>query len=93
MKSDFALIGWAKSEGLFERIDRKSEFGNPFVIPDDGDRETVCASYEIYWARKFGLHKKVEALRGKVLGCWCYPLACHGDLLTQTLEGLIEDDI
>jgi hypothetical protein len=22
-------------------------------------------------------------LKGRVLGCWCAPLACHGDVLAQ----------
>ena len=25
-------------------------------------------------------------LRGKVLGCWCKPEACHGDVLLELIE-------
>lgn len=28
----------------------------------------------------------IEALRGKNLGCWCKPEACHGDVLIELLE-------
>ena len=29
----------------------------------------------------------LEPLRGKVLGCYCKPLACHGDVIVELLEG------
>jgi hypothetical protein len=25
-------------------------------------------------------------LKGKVLGCWCKPMPCHGDILLQLLK-------
>jgi hypothetical protein len=28
-----------------------------------------------------------EEFRGKVLGCWCKPEACHGDVLIELIEG------
>jgi len=79
--SDRALLHWAKTTGRFTRIDRNSDWGNPFEMPDDGDRDTVCDSYEIFFPRKFGLHNRLDELRGKVLGCWCYPQRCHGNYL------------
>lgn len=81
------LIQWATDAFLFERIDRRTEWGNPFEMPGDGDRETVIRSYsEGYWPRKFGLHDRVAELRGKALGCWCAPEPCHGDLLKEKAE-------
>lgn len=87
---DRALLHWARSTGRFTRIDRNSDWGNPFEIPDDGDRDTVCDSYEIFFPRKFSLHNRLDELRGKVLGCWCYPQRCHGDYLAQKIEGFAE---
>ena len=29
------------------------------------------------------LMNKIHELKGKVLGCWCAPLPCHGDTLTD----------
>lgn len=76
------LITWADDAGLYVRIDRRTEWGNPFEIPDDGDRETVVASYrDHYLPHKPGLLSKLDGLRGKVLACWCAPEACHGDVL------------
>jgi hypothetical protein len=85
--SDRALLHWAKVTGRFARIDRNSDWGNPFEMPADGDRDTVCDSYEIFFRRKFSLHDPLEQLNGKVLGCWCYPKRCHGDYLIKILAG------
>jgi len=85
-ETDRALLAWARSTGKFARIDRNSDWGNPYEMPDDGDRDTVCDSYEIFFPRKFSLHDRLDELRGKVLGCWCYPQRCHGDYLAAKLE-------
>ena len=90
--SDRALLYWAKSTNRFTRIDRSSDWGNPFEMPDDGDRDTVCDSYEIFFPRKFSLHNRIDELRGKVLGCWCYPQRCHGDYLAAKAEEVSSDD-
>ncbi len=79
------LIGWAMNAGVYERIDRNSKWGNPFVLNDDGDRATVIAAY----AEHYLPHKpsRVPAeLKGKILGCWCHPEACHGDVLAREAE-------
>lgn len=83
---DEYLLRWARSTDRFVRIDRQSDWGNPFEIPGDGDRDTVCSSYEIFFPRKFSLHNRLGELRGKVLGCWCYPDRCHGDYLVAQAE-------
>jgi hypothetical protein len=85
-ETDRALIHWAKTTGRFARIDRNSDWGNPFEMPADGDRDTVCDSYEIFFPRKFSLQNRLDELKGKVLGCWCYPQRCHGDYLTSKIN-------
>jgi transcriptional regulator with XRE-family HTH domain len=81
------LIAWADAAGLYVRIDRKSEWGNPFELPGDGDRDTVIGNYEThYLPYKPSLVAKVDTLRGKALGCWCAPEACHGDVLKERAE-------
>jgi hypothetical protein len=91
MKTDEALIEWAKSEGLYQRIDRQTDWGNPYVLEEDGDRVEVLESYGLYLNRKWGLQGRFDELRGKVLGCWCYPDACHGNILIEQLEGVTND--
>ena len=93
MKTDVNLINWAKTEGLFIQIDRGSPFGNPFEIPGDGDRKTVCESYETYFGLKKSLHRKIKSLQGKVLGCWCYPEQCHGDYLAELANGTFTEEM
>jgi transposase-like protein len=76
------LWAWAQANGHAVRIDRRTEWGNPFEIPGDGDRATVIANYaEHYLPNKPSLLAALPELRGKVLGCWCAPLACHGHAL------------
>ena len=84
--TDRALLAWARSSNCFERIDRNTDWGNPFELGPDGDRDTVCDSYEIYLGRKYSLHDRVMGLKGKVLACWCYPQRCHGDHLIALLN-------
>jgi hypothetical protein len=48
------------------------------------NREEALAKYAEYILDRpdlIALAKSV--LRGKVLGCWCKPLACHGDVLMK----------
>jgi hypothetical protein len=82
---DARLIEWAQQRGLYERIDRQSDWGNPFVLGQDGDRERVCEAYRGYLRDKPELRRRYGELRGKVLGCWCYPERCHGDVLIEEI--------
>ena len=84
--TDRALLEWARKTDRFVRIDRNTEWGNPFEMGKDGDRDTVCDSYEIFFPRKFSLHNRLDELKGKVLGCWCYPARCHGMYLAAKVE-------
>ena len=91
--TDRALLMWARKTDRFVRIDRNTEWGNPFEMGKDGDRDTVCDSYEIFFPRKFSLHNRLDELKGKVLGCWCYPARCHGMYLVAKTEEAFGDDI
>lgn len=64
-------------------IGRPSIWGNPFVIGPDGDRDTVIAKYRDYLLSNKELLDRLPELHGKVLGCWCAPQACHGDVLAE----------
>ena len=83
MKTDLALVQWAKDNNLFARVDRATEWGNPFLLPADGDRLTVVENYQWYLDRKPSLLAKLPALKGRVLGCWCYPEMCHAEVLEE----------
>ena len=62
-------------------IGRPSRWGNPFVIGKDGTRADVIAKYQAYVQADPRLMRDLAELRGKTLGCWCKPAACHGDVL------------
>lgn len=77
-----ALIDHCENAGLLVRVDRRTPWGNPFEMPDDGDRETVIAKYRgHYLPHKPTLLAQLGTLRGKALACWCAPLPCHSDVL------------
>jgi Domain of unknown function (DUF4326) len=66
------------------RIDRKTKWGNPFVIGEDGDRSEVIAKYAAWLESKPELVAAAKReLAGKDLLCWCAPLPCHGDVLLR----------
>ena len=67
-------------------IGRPSKWGNPFNIGKDGSREEVIEKYKQWIIRQPRLLKDVKMLRGKVLGCWCAPKACHGDILAALAD-------
>lgn len=64
-------------------IGRGSEWGSPFVIGQHGDRAEVIRKYREYLLSTPELLWKVQTLRGKSLGCFCSPQACHGDVLSE----------
>ena len=68
-------------------IGRPSIWGNPYIIGRDGDRATVVAKYKEHFLGSFHLKQlATEKLKGKVLGCYCKPEACHGDVIVEFLE-------
>lgn len=81
-----------KKEAYDVYIGRPSKWGNPFVIGKDGSRDTVIGKYRLWLWKELqaGRIAKEEILKldGKVLGCWCAPLRCHGDVLINAVKYL-----
>lgn len=75
-----------KKEPFDVYIGRGGPWGNPFVIGKDGDREHVIKNFEGWFRARPGAMAKVGTLKGKVLGCWCAPKFCHGDVLARLAE-------
>ena len=67
-----------------------SNFCNPFKVGKDGTREEVIQKYETYIRSRLDkdldLVTELREMRGKRLGCWCKPEACHGDVLIKLLK-------
>lgn len=69
-------------------IGRPGPWGNPFSIGTDGTREEVVEKYAEWLLSQPDLVEKARReLNGKVLGCWCAPKLCHGDILVQIIKG------
>lgn len=63
-------------------------WGNPFEIGKHGTREEVIAQYKKYVLADPLLMSQIMTLDGKVLGCWCAPKPCHGDVLIEIIGDL-----
>jgi hypothetical protein len=72
-------------------IGRPSKWGNPFKIGKDGTRDEVIKKYWNYILAS-NLIKDLHELKGKILGCYCKPLPCHGDVLVSLIEMEAEFD-
>lgn len=80
-----------KAEGIV-LIDRRTMFGNPFRIGIHGDRDEVIDRYRKWFYGCMEVDSvfrlKVLALKEEVLGCWCVPKKCHGQIIADYLNGL-----
>lgn len=65
-------------------------FGNPFIMKEESDRQKVIDKYKLYFEDRIirdpEFKSRVEDLRGKILGCFCKPLNCHGDIIVEYLK-------
>lgn len=70
-------------------IDRTTVFGNPFLEWQWG-REGCIKRFEKYFYDRIERDPiwkaKVLELNGKVCGCHCKPLPCHGDVYCDWLN-------
>ena len=79
-------------------IDRSSKWGNPYSHKKGTMAKYVVATREeaIEKYREYILHSntidELYELKGKTLGCWCYPLQCHGDVLVDLVEKFCTGD-
>jgi hypothetical protein len=82
----FVYVGRAnRFQGL-----KASPFANPFLVSKDGtgpDREEAIAMYRAWlFAQPELVEQARRELRGKLLGCWCHPEACHADVLRDVAD-------
>ena len=88
-KSIQAYVGRRNPQVPREILGSDGHYGNPWTIGRDGNREQVIAKYRsfIYSSsdlEAIKLRKDIRKnLKGKVLGCWCSPQACHADIIAQ----------
>jgi hypothetical protein len=80
-------------------IGRPSKWGNPFSHMSNtlaqykvSTREEAVDKYEEWILQQQNLLKDLHELKGKVLGCWCKPQRCHGDVLVELCERQSNDE-
>ena len=61
-----------------------SKWKNPFSLKQF-TLETALEKYEEHIRNTPELYNNLHELEGKVLGCWCKPSQCHGDILLKLL--------
>ena len=65
-------------------IGRPGPFGNPFTIGKDGTRQEVVEKFAEWILTQDDLLATIKTeLKDKILGCWCAPELCHGDILME----------
>lgn len=63
-------------------VDRSSDWGNPFVMHGEADRDRVCDIFADYAQWRLARQPNwLDPLRGKALACWCAPKRCHAETL------------
>jgi hypothetical protein len=80
------IVVHCKKEPYDVYIGRPSKWGNPFKIGPDETREQVIEKYREYILSRPDLIASLHELKGKRLGCWCKPKACHGDVLAELAD-------
>lgn len=85
-------------------IGRPSKWGNPFTHIKDNktlakfivrNRKEAINAYREWIENGEGKHllNDLHELKNKVLGCWCHPKSCHGDVLTELVNKYCNDKI
>jgi hypothetical protein len=83
---------WTVYIGRSNRQNPKAPFGNPFILKSEKQRKEVIADFSAYFYKRLDTDpdflQQVLLLKGKVLGCYCHPKACHGDVIADYLNSL-----
>lgn len=89
-----------KKEKYEVYIGRGSKWGNPYTHIKDrptagiyvcGTREEAISEYKHYILNNSKLMAALPELKGKILGCWCKPQSCHGDVLLELINEFYPD--
>ena len=74
-------------------IGRPSKWGNPFSHQDDtlaefkvSTRDEAIDKYAQWIQTQPELLNSLDELKGKLLGCYCKPKRCHGDILVSMIN-------
>lgn len=81
-------------------IGRPSKWGNPYSHKEGTlaqfkvkTRKEAISKYKEWIQTQPDLMNSLDELKGKTLGCWCKPDACHGDILVDLVNQLDNDHL
>ena len=85
------LVVHCKKHPFDVYVGRPSPYGNPFShqpksrgeVKVDSREDAIACFREWVMGQPEMIKKIKQELRGKVLGCWCSPKACHADVLAE----------
>lgn len=84
-------VAHCKREHYSLYIGRPSKWGNPYIFKPSkhggiivASRQEAIIKFEDYAREK--LWDSLEELEGEILGCWCKPKICHGDILVKLFK-------
>ena len=69
-----------------------TKWGNPFRRCHNESAVARVAMYKEHVLNSPELMSSLGELKGKVLGCWCKPNPCHGDVLVELIETHLPDE-
>ena len=91
-KCDVYIGRWGKYPGVRHLnntpIGQKGWLGNPYAVEIYGRTECIRL-YQLDFMDRLSepdFLEAVLAIRGKKLGCYCSPLACHGNIIANFLD-------
>ncbi|MFF7242239.1 DUF4326 domain-containing protein [Streptomyces collinus] len=82
--ADVVYVGRAMVRGGWKL--QQSPLASPFKPGRDGSREEVVAKYRAYLLSRPDLLALLPGLRGRRLGCWCLPEACHAQVIAELAD-------
>ncbi len=92
------VVGHIKLNKCTVYIGRPSIWGNPFSHMEGtlakykvSSREEAIKKYEEWIRTQPDLLRQIPDLKGQILGCWCHPLPCHGDVLVKLFNEMCDN--
>lgn len=79
-------------------IGRGSKWGNPYTHIKDREtkaeyvvstREQAIKLYRDWILLRPDLLADLHELKGKRIGCYCFPKSCHGDILVELIKEML----
>lgn len=76
-----------------EYVGRPSPLGNPFAMRDESQRDAVVDAYARWLEARMQENgperaeiERLAASPDGTLVCWCAPLRCHADVISEWIE-------